>query len=180
MFKKTIKFEDFNGEEQEKDFYFHLSTGDIARLKDMGLQEKMEDIAKREDVPGMLLLINELIRMSAGTRSTDGSRFDKSEAAQAELLETAAYDALVLSFVEQPGSFVEFCEGLIPKQLRNKLPKVEDSPSKDMHKVDLPDERPAWQREHRHPTKQELRAMDKDELLEAFRLNPGLRIESGE
>ena len=33
MFKHTITYNDFNGNERKEDFYFHLSTPEVVRLE---------------------------------------------------------------------------------------------------------------------------------------------------
>ena len=50
MFSKTIKYTDFNGKEQEKTFWFHLSNAKLALLSADGkLKTWAESMAKEQD-----------------------------------------------------------------------------------------------------------------------------------
>jgi hypothetical protein len=90
MFKKTIKFEDFNGQEHTRDFYFHLSKAELMALASDGensMQSRVKRITESQDGIAVLNEFRALIEMSVGMRSEDGSRFIKNDAAKSELLD---------------------------------------------------------------------------------------------
>lgn len=180
MFKKTISYENFAGEKRSKDFYFHLSKAELLNLSaDELLLPRLQRIEASRDPQAMLREFEYFIRMSIGIRSENGERFDKSEAAQAELMNSPAYDELLMEFVTKPGFAEEFFGALFPKdvaeKMRDAMTKQEGAP--DPFKEPVEDTRPAWMKEHRQPTQQELIAMDKSEMLLAFRTHPNLASE---
>jgi len=169
MFKKTIKFTDFNGKEQEKDFYFHLSKAEVAALAhgSDALEARMRRIEKAADGVAILNEMRAIIRLACGVRSEDGARFIKTPEAQSELMDSPAFDELVLELMDA-GKMVEFFRQLIPDEVGDEFLKK----AKELKLIDPfkepEDKRPAYQREHRQPTKVELQSMTQQELMEAW------------
>lgn len=175
MFKKTIKYFDFNGEQQEQDFYFHLSKADLIELAaDGNLREKLERIIATKDNRAIFQEFKSLVRMGAGIRSDDGQRFDKSPEAKAQLMDSPAFDELVLELCTNQHAAADFVKNLIPekmmKETRDRLGiKDSDQQAPDPFKVPAEDdERPAWLKENRNPTQQELMGMSREEMQLAF------------
>lgn len=170
MFSKTIKYTDFNGEPQEKEFWFHLSNAKLAVLaSDSGLKTWVEKISKSNDGREILEKLRDLIRMSCGIRSEDGQRFIQTDEAQSELLDSPAFDELLFElFVGDNAS--KFFTALVPpeqqKQIEELAKKQGADPFKETDNRTV--EVPAYQRERRRPSDAEQRAMTRPQLLEAW------------
>lgn len=166
MFSKTIKYTDFNGKEQEKVFWFHLSNAKLAVLaSDNGLKIWAEEMQVLQDGPMILEKLRELIRMSCGIRSDDGQRFIQNEQAQSELLDSPAFDELLFElFVGDNAS--KFFTALVPPEQQK---QIEELARKQGVAPGEPEkEQPAWIREDREPTQAELQSMSKEQLSAAF------------
>ena len=75
MIKKTMVFEDFNGEEVEQDFFFHLSEAELVEMdysEEGGLQEKLNRIVKEKDQNNIVKYFKEILMAAHGVKSADG------------------------------------------------------------------------------------------------------------
>lgn len=178
MFKKTIKFETFNGEEVERDFYFHLSKSELLAMANEAdsMQERVKRIQATNDVRAVIAEFRAIVEMSVGVRSEDGERFVKDIEAQSSLLASPAFDELLFELVNTPNAAVEFIKQLIPEKLQQELQEqmkiAAENASDPAHAAlaagIVDDPRPAWIRENREPTPAELRTMSHAELSAAF------------
>jgi len=179
VFKKTIEYTDFNGDKQSRDFYFHLTKAEIgafAHGKD-ALKERFDKIVNSKDGFAILDQFRWFIKIGCGKRSEDGQRFIKTEEAQSELLDSPAFDVLLEELSTSANGALEFIGKLFPQEVMDKMQEqiksgaVED-PFKNVPNpasvVELETEMPAYQREHRRPTKAELQKMSREEMQEAF------------
>lgn len=171
MFKKTIVFVDFNGKAQEKDFYFHLSNTELAMLSAGAddMKARIERIMKANDNLAILHELRELVKLACGIRSEDGERFIKTPEAQSQLLDSPAFDALLFElFVGKNAA--EFFSKLVPETQQNQIKELIEQQAADPFKESTEtDPRPAYQKENREPTPNELQKMNTTELQEAFR-----------
>lgn len=167
MFSKTIKYTDFNGKEQEKVFWFHLSNAKLAVLSaDGGLQSWAESMLKKQDPVQILEKIRYLVKLSCGIRSEDGQRFVQTEEAQSELLDSPAFDELLFSLFVGANA-AEFFTALVPPEQQKQIEEL--AKRQDANPAQLPDsEQPAWVREDREPTQAELQSMTPAQLQAAF------------
>lgn len=167
MFSKTIKYTDFNGENQEKVFWFHLSNAKLAALAaDNGLKIWAEEMKVLQDGPMILDKLREIIKMSCGIRSADGQRFIQTEEAQSELLDSPAFDELLFELFVGNNA-IQFFTALVPPE---QMKQIEELAKKQgANPAELPkDEEPAWIRERRDPNQQELQSMSHTQLQAAF------------
>lgn len=138
MIKKTIKFEDLNGNEVITDAYFNLSKFDIAKLdieyEDVkfvdengevlnGTQAVIRDIIANPKGKKILAFIENLVQKSYGKR-IDDVEFRKSEEILASFMATDAYSELILSFVDNTEELTNFISGIIPKKLLEEAQKI--------------------------------------------------------
>ena len=75
MLKKTITYEDFDGNTVSEDFFFHLSQAELVELelshKD-GLSESLKRIIEAEDGRGIVAEFKNIILTAYGKKSDDG------------------------------------------------------------------------------------------------------------
>lgn len=123
MISKTIKYEDFDGNQREEDFFFNLNQAELAELQletAGGLVKYAERIAKQQDGASMFKLFTNLILKSYGEKSDDGKYFRKSEDISNNFKSTNAYDVLLESFDDEK-VFLDFFLGIVPKKLSDEI-----------------------------------------------------------
>ncbi len=116
MYKKTIKYVDFNGCEREEDFYFHLTRAEALKTEFSekgGLSAAIEEIAREEDTENLFRLFEKIVRMSYGKRSVDGRSFVKKPEYADEFLSSEAYSNLFMEFMEDSKNAAEFVNGIL-------------------------------------------------------------------
>lgn len=116
MYKKTIKYVDFNGVEREEDFYFHMTKAEALKMEFSekgGLSAAISEIAREEDTERLFRLFEKIIRMSYGKRSADGRFFVKKPEYADEFLSSEAYSNMFLDFMEDPSKGAEFVNGIL-------------------------------------------------------------------
>lgn len=176
MFKKTITYTDFNGKERVEDFYFHLSKAELLAMASGGneMVQRLQRIIDSQNGRAILEEFRELIREAAGTRSEDGSRFLKTPEAKSMLMDSPAFDELLMELSTNAEASAAFVRELIPEKMQLELKAqmekglAQSQPPLDPFKQPE-DNRPAWMKENRIPTDEELRHMSHDEMLQAFR-----------
>lgn len=127
MLKKTITYEDFNGDQVSEDFFFHLSKAELVELElshDGGLSESLQRIVAAEDGKSIIAEFKNIILSSYGKRSADGRRFIKNQALREEFESTEAYSTLFMELVTSTDSAIEFINGVIPAGMAEEVAKV--------------------------------------------------------
>lgn len=120
MIKKSITFENFDGETVTEDFYFNFTAAEIAEMevsKNGGLSEYMKRIVGTSDVKKILEVFKEIVSRSYGERSDDGKRFVKNKEIAEAFCTTEAYSQMFIEFVSDADAFAKFVSGLMPKSL---------------------------------------------------------------
>ena len=127
MLKKTITYEDFNGDTVTEDHFFHLSKAELVELEMShkgGLSESLGRIIKAEDNAALIKEFKNLILTSYGKRSDDGKRFIKTQELRDEFISTEAYSTLFMELVTDTDSAIGFVNGVIPQDLKEEAAKV--------------------------------------------------------
>jgi hypothetical protein len=127
VLKKTITYEDFNGETISEDFFFHLSKAELVELEMShkgGLSESMKRIIAAEDNASLIKEFKNLILSAYGKRSDDGRQFIKNQELRDEFVSTEAYSALFMELVTDTNAAIEFVQGVIPKGLADEAAEV--------------------------------------------------------
>lgn len=120
MLAKTIKYEDYNGEQREEKFYFNISKAELVELelsKKGGLQQVIQRMIDEEDTYQIIQLFKEIITIAIGKKSDDGKRFIKNPSIAEEFFQTEAYSELLMSFLNNPDEAAKFIQGIIPKDM---------------------------------------------------------------
>lgn len=167
MIKKTINFEDFNGKQITKDYYFHLSKVDFLELSADGAFENLiKNAVATKDKMAIFNGFKRLIGMSVGMRTEDGSGFVRTEAFRDEFLSSPAFDELVMELFTSDDKGADFIKGLVPAgmtdQLNKELAKIEGG----QQIVDPFNEIPAWIRDDREPTELEMKTMTREQMIQ--------------
>ena len=120
MLKKTVVYDDFDGNKSEGDYYFNLSQVEIVRLElslDGGLEAYINSMTQGPEIDGrkILSLFEQLIQMSFGVKTEDGKRFEKSPELTNNFINSGAYSALCMSLLKDQESAQEFFSSLTGK-----------------------------------------------------------------
>lgn len=121
MLKKTIKYTDFNGDEQERDFYFNLSKAELTEMQIAqrgGMEKYLQNVIEQQDPRKLLDVLKSFIEAAYGVRSEDGTSFIKSQDHWLRFKGSGAYDVLFMEMVGSETFMVEFVRGIIPADLR--------------------------------------------------------------
>lgn len=124
MLKEDIIYEDFNGEQQTKTFYFNLSKAELAEMqltKKGGLAAYLEEIIDTEQPEEILRIFKKLILQAVGQKSSDGQSFVKSDEIRTNFENHAAYSALYMKLIQDENAAVNFFKGVIPADLASEI-----------------------------------------------------------
>lgn len=128
MYKKTIKYVDYNGNEREEDCYFNLTDAELTDMElgvDGGFSAMLNRIVKAQDVPALIKVFKEMIIKSYGIKSDDGRRFIKSPELAEEFTQTPAYNELYMSLATDEKKAAEFIRAIMPPKTMAKVAEQE-------------------------------------------------------
>ena len=117
MYKKTIKYTDYNGVEREEDFYFHLNKAEIIEMEASeagGYGEMLKRIVMSKDGPTIMKNFKIFILKSYGEKSPDGKYFDKSDEISNRFAHTEAYSVLFTELCTNADKAIEFINNILP------------------------------------------------------------------
>jgi hypothetical protein len=172
VLKKTITFEDFNGDTVSEDYFFHLSKAELVELEmshEGGLSVALQRIVTAEDGKGIVTEFKNIILSAYGQRSLDGRRFIKNQNLRDEFESSEAYSTLFMELVTDTNAAVEFVNGIIPAGMSEEAAKLAGIDSKTTPIIAVVTEEPEI------VTKADVAAMSQEELQ-----NLGIRLASGE
>ena len=131
MLKRTIKYEDYNGNPAEDDFYFNLTEAELIEMEstyDRGYAETMQFIVDTNDFKTLLAEFKKLVLFAYGEKSPDGKTFVKSEEIARAFSQHAAYSVLFMELATDADKAAEFMNGIIPSRLVEQT-KTQDKPT---------------------------------------------------
>lgn len=128
MYKKTINYTDFNGNDRKEDFYFNLSKAEILKMNfehNGGLANMIDRIINTQDVKALMSIFDDIVTRSYGVKSDDGRRFIKTDELTEAFKQTEAYSELFVELIGTDGAAAVFINGIIPQKVREELAKQE-------------------------------------------------------
>jgi hypothetical protein len=122
LLRKVIRYTNFNDEEVEEEFYFHLTKAELVEFQlsvndEQGMYGHIERIVAEENRPELIKLFKQLLMMSYGKRSEDGRRFTKNDRILEEFESTGAYSAALIEILSSTENAIEFYRGILPNDL---------------------------------------------------------------
>lgn len=127
MFKKTITYTDYDGNQRTEDFLFNLTKAEIAEMElstQGGLTKKLERIANEQDGAEITKILKSIILDSYGKKSDDGRRFIKTEQLKEEFAQTEAYSELFIELATNSDAAAEFINQVVPNAPENNRQNV--------------------------------------------------------
>lgn len=127
MFKKKIKYTDYNGEVREETFYFNLNKAELMEMeysKEGGLSAALRRIVEEKSKPKLWHAFKDILLAAYGEKSEDGKRFIKSKELSEAFAQTEAYNNLFLELCSQEEGlgWVKFITEIIPEDMRGEIP----------------------------------------------------------
>jgi hypothetical protein len=150
MLKKTINYEDFDGNKQVEDAYFNLTKTELIEMaidlpddvsnsvgtdpdkvdEEAAVAKIMETMGKK----GILKFIKDLVLKSYGIKSEDGKRFIKEDEngkpLSREFSQTMAFEAIMEEFLSDDIAAAAFVNGVIPASAADKVPQLKATKTK--------------------------------------------------
>lgn len=117
MLKKTITYEDFDGNKRTEDFYFNLSKAEVLEMEmgiSGGMTQMLNKIIAAQDGGRVIKTFKDIILKAYGEKSPDGKRFIKSEEISTAFSQTEAYSQLFMELATNADAAATFVNSIIP------------------------------------------------------------------
>lgn len=118
MIKKTITYENYNGETVKREFRFNLNKAELAELEFSeggSLSKKIEAVTESGDEGEILRIFKKIILTAYGVKSEDGERFVKSADLTMAFEQSEAYVELFMELATDADAASKFISGIMPK-----------------------------------------------------------------
>lgn len=128
MLKKTITYEDYDGNVRTEDFYFNLSKAEITEMElsmEGGMRTYIQKIIAAKSQLELVKLFKEIVMKAYGRKSADGRLFMKNDAIRAEFEAHPAYSMIYMDLVTDEAKASAFVNGIIPQEAQNANPAME-------------------------------------------------------
>lgn len=120
MYKKTIKYTDFDGVEKEEDFYFNFTKAELTELASEypeGLDVHIKRVIAKGDQAEIVAMFKKIVLKAYGEK--DGIKFRKRRNGVLlceEFADTEAYSELFMELATDEKAAADFFNGIVPKQ----------------------------------------------------------------
>lgn len=126
MFKKSITYEDYNGQTVTEDFYFNLTKIECMEIEfdtdnHSSLSDSIKDLIDAKDMATVIRIIKRIVLTSYGVKSSDGKRFIKSDELRESFEQSPAFEELYWSLVTNSEEAASFIAGIVPQIVRDTL-----------------------------------------------------------
>lgn len=128
MLKKTITYEDFNGNEHTEDFYFNLTKAELIELQtseNSGFATFLDHILATDDSKEIMAIFKRIIQGAYGVKSADGKSFVKTQQVLDQFIYSNAYSELYTELATNTEEAVKFINGIMPKNLDRDMTELE-------------------------------------------------------
>ena len=132
MYKKTMTYTDYDGNERTEDFFFNLTRAECIKLQlgtDGGLEKMLQNIIAEQDIPRIIPIFEQIILDSYGEKSPDGKRFIKSKELSEAFSQTEAYSDLFMELASDANAATAFINGIVPKAVSEAAEKQAANPA---------------------------------------------------
>lgn len=117
MLKETIKYTDFDGNEQSENFYFNISKAQFIEMEVNeagGVVGMLKRVGEARDPKVVMKFMKDFIRKSYGVKSEDGKHFNRSEEITNEFENTEAYSELYCRLCTDAKYAIQFIIKVLP------------------------------------------------------------------
>lgn len=155
MYSKTMKFEDWDGNEREQTFYFHIDEAEIYNKQagtEGGWSEFATKLLENQDYASIVKEYEWFVTFSYGVKSDDGLLFEKSDEIARKFRGHPAYGPLFDEIISNADEMAAFFNGVFPRGMTQKLTELEAKAGKKMSEM-TPEEIRAFMEEADKGTK---------------------------
>lgn len=149
MLKKSIKYTDFDGNEQVDTFYFNLSKSELTKTElrhatlqgekvSGGFRDQLLAIMNAGRGQEIIDTFEDILRMSYGVRSEDGKRFIKNDENFQEFQQTAAYDVFFMELVTDADAAAKFINEIVPADISEGISTMDQSDVPEAFRIKQP------------------------------------------
>lgn len=128
MHKRSITFEDYDGNIRTEDHYFNMNKAEVIKWittsGDYTLDKLLERLSKERNGKEIMKIFEDLIHLSYGRKSLDGRKFEKTQEIWDDFYQTEAYSELFTELVTDAKKAAEFVNKIIPKDLASEVGKI--------------------------------------------------------
>ena len=144
MFKKTITYNDFDGNKRIEDAYFNMTKTEMIEFaldlpdnvsgavdkkpEEMDIDQATTKVASMLGKKGVFNFIKDLVLKSYGVRKEDGRRFakvdDNGVPVSIEFSQTMAFEAIMEEFRSDDIAAANFVKALIPGDVSDKIASI--------------------------------------------------------
>ena len=118
MYKKTITYTDFDGNERTEECLFNFTKEQILKLQNSvqgGLDERIKKLNTATDNVEIYNLFRSIVLDAYGKKSDDGRHFYKSDEIKKEFESTEAFSEIVWGLIEDgEEAMAEFINAIVP------------------------------------------------------------------
>lgn len=122
MLKKTITYENFDGEKETKDFNFHLTKAELIEIISKypdDFSGYVKEISSAVNKEALVELFRTIVLKSYGIR--EGTAFKKSPEISEEFSHTEAYSALFMELFSDTDNLINFFNSMLNTDLQKVL-----------------------------------------------------------
>jgi hypothetical protein len=124
MIKKTVTYQDLNGNDRTESFYFHYYESEILEMElsvEGGFKERIQRIIDAKDQPSLIREIKAFVLNAYGVKSDDGKRFIKNDDVRAAFEQCPAYSKIFMELVMDDKVASEFVKGVVPAEMSDRV-----------------------------------------------------------
>lgn len=117
MIRKTVTYEDFNGNERTEECYFNISNTELMKMdafSEGGMLEELKRIVQNRDTKEVMLFFEKLLKESYGVKSPDGRNLMKSPDILARFMSSPAYDKIFIELMTDAEAAAKFIDNVLP------------------------------------------------------------------
>lgn len=118
MIKQHVSYEDYEGNQVEKDLWFHLNKSDLAKMSlgfDGGLIEGLTELQNKGDKRAVAEFIDNLLVNAYGVRKAGSDIFLKTPEIQEEFQYSLAHDEILMMLLGgSDDDIINFIVGIMP------------------------------------------------------------------
>lgn len=128
MLKKTVTYENFDGDQVTDTLFFHLSKAELVMMEhsmDGGLSRYIQNLIDKGDGKTIMETFTKLLLDSYGEKTEDGKGFVKTPEVRQRFASSEAYSTIFMELATDADAAAEFINGIIPAGLEQEMAEVE-------------------------------------------------------
>ena len=118
MIKQHVSYEDYDGNNVEKDLWFHLNKSDLAKMSlgfDNGLIEGLTELQQKGDKKAVAEFIDNLLVNAYGVRKPGSDVFLKTPEIKEDFQYSLAHDEILMMLLGgEDDEIIDFIVGIMP------------------------------------------------------------------